>query len=604
VKNLFAKISSFLTGLRVWTVNLLTLALVVYLVGGLVFMLVKMPGKVDPQGKVLILNPEGLVKEQEVFPSDPLGALGMEEEQLQTRDLVKLIRAASADEQLAGVLLDFSKTRFSGAGTALLLAEELKALKASGKPVIAYSEAMGTSSYLMATQADEVYLHPSGALALSGIGGYRNYTRELTDKLKITIHNYSQGEFKSAVEGMTRTDMSEPDRLQREELYGPIWDALKTAIAESRGVQPDMLQDFADNRTAPLFAEAGYSSLAHAQEQGLIDGTRTFPELRDLMIERFGRSDEEEERVTYPHISWRAYQAQLPEEDSSAEDAVAVVFVEGAIQQGEQAPGVAGSADIAPLLRKAHESKSTRALVLRVNSPGGSIIASDLIRDELVAAQKKGLPVIVSMGDVAASGGVWVSTPGDKIYAEPTTITGSIGVAVVFPTIENTLDYIGINADGVTTSKNAAWGLHLPVDEQLDAIFARWASDAYEHFVATVADSRSKEEDYIRSIAGGRVWLAPKAVELGLVDELGTLEDAVAYAASQADLDEYRVDYVTKPVSPAIALLRRFSVSAGMGPGSSYQTFAARMDSLFTLFGDISEPKATVMCAECMVEML
>ena len=278
--------------------------------------------------------------------------------------------------------------------------------------------------------------------------------------------------------------------------------------------------------------------------------------------------------------------------------------MEGAIQQGEQSPGVAGSGDIAPLLRKAHEDESTRALVLRVNSPGGSIIASDMIRDELVAAGKKGLPVIVSMGDVAASGGVWVSTPGDRIFAEPNTITGSIGVAVVFPTIENTLDYIGVNPDGVTTSKHAAWGPHLPVDEQLDAIFARWASDAYEHFIDTVAASRSREEDYIRSIAGGRVWLAPKALELGLIDELGTLEQAIAYAASQAGVEDYRVDYVTKPAPPAVAFLRQFSASVGIGPGSSYQTFVARVQSLFELFEDLSEPKATVMCAECMVEVL
>lgn len=603
MKNLFAKISSFLTSVRVWTVNLLTLALVLYIVGGIIFILLQMPGKEDPEGKVLILNPEGLVKEQEVYPSDPLAILGMDDDQLQSRDLVRVIRAAAEDEKLAGVLLDFGKTRFSGASTALLIAEELKALRAAGKPVIAYSEAMGTSSYLMAAQADEIFLHPSGALALNGIGGYRNYTRELTDKLKITIHNYSQGKFKSAVEGMTRTEMSEPDRLQREELYGPIWTDLKTTMAEARDVDPSVIQDVADNHTAPLFREAGYAGLQYAADQGLIDGTLTFPQLRDLMIERFGRDEEDEDRVTYPHIGWRAYQAQLPEEEQ-ADDAVAVVFVEGAIQQGEQSPGVAGSGDIAPLLRKAHEDESTRALVLRVNSPGGSIIASDMIRDELVAAGKKGLPVIVSMGDVAASGGVWVSTPGDRIFAEPNTITGSIGVAVVFPTIENTLDYIGVNPDGVTTSKHAAWGPHLPVDEQLDAIFARWASDAYEHFIDTVAASRSREEDYIRSIAGGRVWLAPKALELGLIDELGTLEQAIAYAASQAGVEDYRVDYVTKPAPPAVAFLRQFSASVGIGPGSSYQTFVARVQSLFELFEDLSEPKATVMCAECMVEVL
>lgn len=603
MKNLFAKLSSFLTGLRVWTVNLLTLALLIYVVGGVVFIIMQMPGKVDTEGKVLILDPEGLVKDQVVYPDNLLATLGMEDDQLTSRDLVKLIRAAAEDDTLAGVLLDFSKTRFSGVSTALLIAEELKALKASGKPVIAYSERMGTSSYLMATQANEIFLHPSGALVLSGIGGYRNYTRELTDKLKITIHNYSQGEFKSAAEGLTRTGMSEKDRRQTELLYESLWSNLKAVMAESRSVDPSVIQDIADNHTVPALVEAGYAGLKQATDRGLIDGTRTFPELRDMMIERFGRDEQQEEKVTYPHISWRAYQAQLPEE-AEVDDAVAVVFVEGAIRQGEQLPGVAGSGDIAPLLRLAHENENTRALVLRVNSPGGSIIASDIIRDELVAARRKGLPVIVSMGDVAASGGVWVSTPGDKIFAEPNTVTGSIGVAVVFPTIENTLDYIGVNTDGVTTSKHAAWGLNQPVDEQLDAIFARWASDAYGQFIDTVAASRGKEKDYIRSIAGGRVWLGPQALEIGLIDELGTLEQAIAYAAGEAGVEDYRVDYVIKPPPRGVTLLRRFSASIGLGPGSSYQTFSGRLQALFELFADISEPKATVMCSDCMVEML
>jgi protease-4 len=174
----------------------------------------------------------------------------------------------------------------------------------------------------------------------------------------------------------------------------------------------------------------------------------------------------------------------------------------------------------------------------------------------------------------------------------------------VFPTIENTLDYIGVNTDGVTTSKHAAWGIHRPVDEQLDAIFASWASDAYEHFIDNVATSRSKDADYIRSIAGGRVWLAPKALELGLIDELGTLEQAIAYAASQAGVKDYRVDYVTRPIPPAVHFLRQFTAAIGMGSGSTYQTFAGRVQSLFALFIDISEPKATVMCSECMVELL
>ena len=508
-------------------------------------------------------------------------------------------------KDLAGILLDFSGTSFAGPSTALNIARELSALREAGRPVVAYSEVLDTSAYLMAAQADEIYVHPSGAVAINGIGGYRDYTRELTEKLKITIHNYSQGDYKSAVEGLTRNDMSDPDRLQREEMYGPIWAELKQRMAQGRGVEPEQIQHLADNFSVPMLNEAAYDGLAHAKEVGVISGTLTFPELRALMIERFGKSDEEEDdRETYPHISWQAYMGQLEPASTEAEEAVAVVFVQGGIRQGKTGPGVAGSDDVAPLIRKAYENKSTRAIVLRVNSPGGSVIASDLIRDELAAAKLKGIPIVVSMGDVAASGGVWVSTPADTIFAEPTTITGSIGVAIAFPTLENVFDYIGVNFDGVTTSEHAGWGPVMPVDEKLDAIFARWAGSAYEQFINKVALSRDKDVEYIRSIAGGRVWLAPKALELGLIDNLGTMEEAIDYAAGKAGLDDFSINYVVKDVSPVMVLLRELSVEAEGIVHFSQSEVSNRIAAIFGVLEEVSQPRATLLCDVCLVEML
>ncbi|MEP1472971.1 MAG: signal peptide peptidase SppA [Halieaceae bacterium] len=606
MKSFFGKLGDVLTAVRVWTVNIFTLLLLVYVVGGAIYLLSKRPTAVDPAGKILILNPEGIIQDQEVFPTDFDFPFAMPaEKQIQSRDLIRLIRAAAADQALAGVLLDFSDASFAGPSTALAIAEELSALGETGKPVIAYSEVLNTSAYLVAAQADEIYVHPSGAVAINGIGGYRDYTRELTDKLNITIHNYSQGDYKSAVEGMTRSDMSDADKLQREELYGPIWSALKQRMAEGREIEPEQIQHMADNFSVPMLDEGAYDGLAHAQEIGLISGTLTFPELRALMIERFGKSeDEKADRETYPHIAWQAYQQQMEPEDSESEDAVAVVFVEGGIRQGKMGPGVAGSDDIAPLIRKAHEDKSTRAIVLRVNSPGGSVIASDLIRDELAAAKLKDIPVVVSMGDVAASGGVWVSTPADTIFAEPTTITGSIGVAIAFPTLENVFDYIGVNFDGVTTSEHAGWGPALSVDEKLDAIFARWAGSAYQTFINKVAASRDRDPEYIRSIAGGRVWLAPKALELGLIDELGTMEDAIDFAAGQAGLTDFRTHYVVKKTSPLMAVLRELSVEAGLFSNYTEGQFGARVAALFAIFEGVSQPRATVLCDSCLIEML
>lgn len=605
MKVFFKKVGGFLTGFRIWTVNLLTLAFIVYIVVAIGLFVNKLPSPVDPEGRVLILAPKAAILDQEAFPSEiafPFTAMP-DDEQLQTRDLVRLIRAAAEDERLAGVLIDFSKASFAGASTAMLIADELAALRDSGKPMIAYSESLTTGSYLLASQANEVFVHSAGALGISGLGGYRQYTRELTEKLKISIHNYSQGDFKSAVEGLTRNDMSEPDKLQRRELYGPMWDELKGKMAEARDLDPEVLQTFADEHSLSLFQEAGFDGLAYAQEQGIIDGTKNYPDFRAYMIDKFGK-DEEAEKDTYPHITADAYLAQLEEEQKETEDAVAVVFVQGAIQPGPQGPGVAGSDDIARLLRKAHEDETTRAIVMRVNSPGGSIIASDIIAEEFRAARNKGIPAYVSMGDVAASGGVWVSMPADKIYAEPNTITGSIGVAVAFPTFENLLDHIGVNYDGVTTSDRAGWSLFRSVDDEMDAFFARWAGTAYQQFIDNVAISREKEPEFIRSIAGGRVWLATRALEHGLIDELGTMENTISDAAKAAGLEDYRVNYVVKETPPHIRFLRQLTAGADVTVSSIYQEFGQRMEKLFDIVEGINRPTATVMCTECMIEIL
>ena len=335
-----------------------------------------------------------------------------------------------------------------------------------------------------------------------------------------------------------------------------------------------------------------------------ITGTLGFPAFRALMIEKFGRDEEDEERETYPHISWDAYLAQLPADDSEAEDAVAVVFVEGGIRTGDIGPGVAGSHDVARLIRRAYENEDTRALVVRVNSPGGSVIASDIIRDELLAAKGRDLPVVVSMGDVAASGGVWLSSPADRIFAESATITGSIGVAVAFPTLENVFDYVGVNFDGVTTSEHAGWGPHLGMNEKLDAIFARWAGSAYQRFIDVVASGRDKDSDYIRSIAGGRVWLARAAQERGLVDDIGSIDQALEAAAEMAGLEAYRVDYVTPEPSRAALLLQRFAIGAlGVDGVPGEHSFARRLARLMEELEGISEPRATVMCTHCMIKL-
>ncbi len=592
-----------LTSIRIWTVNLLTLAFLVYLLVIAYAVFSQRAPDVDPEGRVLIIAPEGILVDQAAytsplaFPPDPDAPA-----QVQARDLLRVIRAATDDQRLQAVLLDFSKTSFGGPSTALEIATALAELRATDTPVIAFADTLSTGGYLLAAQADEVYMHPTGALMLSGLGGYRGYFRQLAENLKLTIHNYAQGDYKSFVDSLTRDNMSDKDREQREALYDPIWAAMKQSMAAGRDVDAAVFQQLADDYPVLLGGEAAYENLAFAQQQGVIDGTKTFPGFRAWMMERFG-TDKDAERETYPHISAAAYLAQLEDDSTDQEDAVAVVFAEGGLQRGEVSPGVAGSDEIASQVRRAYEDENTRAIVVRVNSPGGSVIASDMIREEMMAAQGRDLPVVVSMGNYAASGGMWVSSPADRIFAAPTTITGSIGVAVAFPTAENLLDYLGINYDGVTTSKHAGWGLNRPTDEALDELFFSYSASIYNRFVDVVAEGRDLDAPFVRSIAGGRVWIGTAAQERGLVDEMGTLDDAIAHAAELASLDGYRVNYIERELSFGERLLRDLMQQSPVSFTPAVPDLYHQIETLLAPLAEASQPRATVMCSNCLIDL-
>ena len=422
----------------------------------------------DPSGRVLLINPKGTVVDQEVFNYDFLINLGnnFPVDQIQTRDLIQLIRTAAEDEDIPAVFVDFSSTDFAGPTTAINIAKELKALRDSGKRVIAFNDRLSTGSYLMASQASEVWVHPVGSISVRGLGGMSPYQKEFYENLKINFHNYSQGDFKSAVEPNTRTDMSENDRMQREAVLNPIWDEMKSLMAEGRGIESDDIQSFADDYVA-FIGEAAIGNIAYAKANNIIDGTKSFPEFRQYMIEEFG-IDEEAETETYKTISYNEYVKQIDEDLSDSDNQIAVITAEGAIMEGDITQGVAGADGVVKQIRSAHEDKNTKAIVFRVNSPGGSIIGSEMMRDELLTAKRKDINVIVSMGDYAASGGVYISTPADFIFAEPTTITGSIGVAIAIPTLENAMDYIGVNFDGVVTSKHGGWDPTQAINDDLD----------------------------------------------------------------------------------------------------------------------------------------
>ncbi len=605
LKSIFSWLGRFLEKARTVMLNLGTAFVLIFFTIIIIGALTSSGPEVkDPSGRVLFIDPVGTVVDQEVFNSDFLFNFDTDSstDQIQTRDLIQLIRSAAEDEDIPAVFIDFSATGFAGPTTAINIATELKALRESGKRVIAMNDRLSTTSYLMASQASEIWVHPVGSISVRGLGGMRNYNKDLFDNLKITIHNYSQGDFKSATEPSWRSSMSENDRMQREALLQPIWTEMKSLMAEGRGIESNDIQSFADEYVG-FFGEAAVGNIAYAEANNIIDGTKSFPEFRQYMIEEFGL-DEEAETETYKTISYKDYAKQIDDDFSDSDNQIAVITAEGAIMEGEITQGVAGANGVVKQIRSAHEDENTKVIVFRVNSPGGSIIASEMMRDELFAAKEKGINVIVSMGDYAASGGVYISTPADYIFAEPTTVTGSIGVAIALPTLENTMDYIGVNFDGVVTSKHGGWDPTQAIDEDLDKIFAGWGADAYDRFVNFVAESRSQSYEDIKKIAGGRVWIATSAKEIGLVDEIGGIDDAIAYAANMAELEDYQVEYYGQELSPEELiikeLLENFDISIVEPKVLSALNGLA---NLYETLTEIEQPTALLTCEDCLIDL-
>ena len=605
LKSIFSWLGRFLEKARTVMLNLGTALILIFFAIIIIGALTSFGSEIkDPSGRVLLIDPQGTVVDQEVFNYDFLINLGtnFSTDQIQTRDLIQLIRAAADDEDIPAVFIDFSSTDFAGPTTAINIAKELKALRDSGKRVIAFNDRLSTTSYLMASQASEVWIHPVGSVSIRGLGGMRAYQKELYENLKINVNNYSEGDFKSALEPNTRTDMSENDRMQREALFNPIWNEMKFLMAEGRGIKSDDIQSFADDYIG-FFGEAEIGNIAYAEANNIIDGTKSFPEFRQYMIQEFGL-DEEAETETHKTISYNEYAKQIDEDISDSDNQIAVITAEGVIMEGDISQGVAGANGVVKQIRSAHENENTKAIVFRINSPGGSVIASEMMRDELFVAKRKGIDVIVSMGDYAASGGVYISTPADYIFAEPTTITGSIGVAIAIPTLENAMDYIGVNFDGVVTSKHGGWDPTQAINDDLDKIFAGWGADIYDRFINFVAESRSQSYEEIKAIAGGRVWIATSAKKIGLIDEIGGIDDAITYAANMAELEDYQVEYYGEELSPEEMILKKLLENFDVSLEEPKVLLALNgLARLYETLTGIQEPKALLTCKDCLVDL-
>ncbi|GAA5068459.1 signal peptide peptidase SppA [Lysobacter panacisoli] len=505
----------------------------------------------------LVIAPEGNLVEQ--YSSDPLTralgkALGERGGEVQLRDLLRALDAAARDERIERVVLDLDK--FEGGGMASLreVAEAVARVKAAGKQVVAFGEAMDQKQYLLAAQANEVYLDPMGSMLLEGLGRYRTYYRQgLQDKLGVDVHLFKVGEYKSAAEPYV-LDAASPEAKEADLFWmNDVWQRYLGDVAKARKLDAAALAKGIDEMPAGI--EGAQGDLARfALQNKLVDGLKTREEVDDLLLKR-GVADEDAEGG-FRQASLDEYLAHLDNGLRAVDPRpqVAVIVAEGEIRGGEQPPGTVGGESTAALLREAREDENVQAVVLRVDSPGGEVFASEQIRREIVGLKKAGKPVSVSMGDLAASGGYWISMDADRIYADPSTITGSIGIFGLIPTIPRALDKIGVHSDGVGTTRFAgAFDITRPLQPEVGQVIQSVIDKGYRDFTGRVATARNKPVEQVDEIARGRVWSGAQAKERGLVDELGGMQQAVEFVAARAKLGkrgDYQVRYIEKQATP------------------------------------------------------
>ncbi|MEG1678780.1 MAG: signal peptide peptidase SppA [Stenotrophomonas sp.] len=521
------------------------------------------------EGTTLVIAPEGRLVEQ--YSTDPLSrALGKalgetNAEELQLRDLIRAIEAAKDDKKINRVVLQLDKLQPSGFASMREVTAALQDLRAANKQVVAFSENMGQSQYLLAAQADEVYLDPMGGLLLEGLGRYRQYFRSgLQDKLGVDVHLFKVGEFKSAAEPYV-LDAASPQAKEADLFWmNDVWQRYLGDIAKARKL--DAAQLAAGIDTLPEGVAAAEGDLARfALQQKLVDGLKTREEVDALLTER-GVADGDADGG-YRQIGLGDYLTQLDARRSPMDSRpqVAVVVAEGEIGGGDLPAGRIGGVSTSALLREARDDDDVKAVVLRVDSPGGEVFASEQIRREVEALKAAGKPVVVSMGDMAASGGYWISMNADRIYADESTITGSIGIFGMIPNFARSLDKIGVHTDGVGTTRFAgAFDVTRPMDPAVGQVIQSVINKGYADFTGKVAAARNKPVEAVDEVARGRVWSGAQAKERGLVDAFGGLKAAVEHAATLAKLgesDKFRVRYIEKAATPFAQFMTGFAGS-------------------------------------------
>ncbi|EOI1351624.1 signal peptide peptidase SppA [Citrobacter amalonaticus] len=543
----------FIAGFFKWTWRLLNFVremvlnlffIFLVLVGVGIWMQVSSNNTSDKVGRgALMLDISGVIVDKPSSTSR-LGVLsrqllGASSDRLQENslfDIVNTIRQAKDDRNITGIVMDLKN--FAGADQPSMqyIGKALREFRDSGKPVYAVGDNFSQGQYYLASFANKIWLSPQGSVDIHGFATNGLYYKSLLDKLKVSTHVFRVGTYKSAVEPFIRDDMSPAAREADSRWIGELWQNYLNTIAANRQIPAEQVFPGAQGVLDAL-TKADGDTAKYALDSKLVDALLSSAEVEKALTKQFGWSKAEN---NYRAISYYDYTLNPPADTGSA---IGVVFANGAIMDGEETPGNVGGDTTASQIRDARLDPKVKAIVLRVNSPGGSVTASEVIRSELAAARAAGKPVVVSMGGMAASGGYWISTPASYIVANPSTLTGSIGIFGVINTVENSLDSIGVHTDGVATSPLADISLTKALPPEAQQMMQLSIENGYKRFITLVAQARKSTPEQIDKIAQGHVWTGQDAKANGLVDSLGDFDDAVAKAAELAKLKEWHIDY-------------------------------------------------------------
>ncbi|EHK5109507.1 signal peptide peptidase SppA [Vibrio parahaemolyticus] len=559
----------------------------------------------------LVMNLSGPIVEQRryVNPMDSVAGSLLGNEMPKENvlfDIVDTIRYAKDDAKVSGLVLALRDLPETNLTKLRYIAKALNEFKASGKPVYAVGDFYNQSQYYLASYADKVYMAPDGGVLIKGYSAYSMYYKTLLEKLDVSTHVFRVGTYKSAIEPFIRDDMSDAAKESATRWVTQLWSAFVDDVTTNRNINAKVLNPTMEELLTEMKSVDG--DLAQlAIKMGLVDELATRQDIRTRFAKEFGSDGKD----SYNAISYYDYLATIRPDYTLANHDIAVVVASGAIMDGQQPRGTVGGDTVASLLRQARNDEKVKAVVLRVDSPGGSAFASEVIRNEVEELKKAGKPVVVSMSSLAASGGYWISMSADKIVAQPTTLTGSIGIFSVITTFEKGFSKLGINTDGVGTSPFSGDGITTGLSEGASQAFQLGIEHGYKRFISLVGSNRDMTVEEVDKVAQGRVWTGQDALSFGLVDQMGDFDDAVELAAKLANVTDYGIYWVEEPLSPTELFLQEFmnqvKVSLGVDATSllpkSLQPVAQQFEQDASLLQSFNDPKGQyAFCLNCQVQ--